>query len=128
MSIKAILRNAGELLLGEVVSETEDYIDFVDLFFVVLGKGQNEQIGIQFAPVELICIQPAIPLKALTDYDRDHKFVTRVFKNQILIDGVTLKPGIVENYENTRKPRNIITPSSNIIASENDKKIINLFD
>lgn len=130
MSIKAILRNAGELLIGEVVNECEELIEFSDLSFVVIGQGQTQnQVGLQFIPVELVSVNPPVPLKAITENEEGVKSTVTVYRNQLLNDNVKLKAEIIENFESARNPSRIIMPKNDIITPESsDNKVIKLFD
>lgn len=130
MNIKSVLRSAGELLLGEVVGETDEYIDFVDLSFLTVGGSQNPgQIAIQFVPVDLLSIQPMpVPIKAVMDSEAE-KLVIRLYKNQLLCADVKLKQEILDNYRTAKDPNAIVTPSKRIITPDDSSgKIINLYD
>lgn len=127
--IRVIFRNAGELLIGELVNETKEYLEFVDLAFVAIGQGQNQgQISLQFVPVDMLAIQPMpVPLKAILA-DQNEKPVFKLFKSQILNENVKIKDDIVKNYESARNPSPIITPDKSIVTPSNDNKVIKLFD
>lgn len=128
MSVRAILKNAGELLIGEVVNECDELIEFVDLSFVVLGKAEGNQMGIQFVPADIISMNPPLSLKAVIK-NPEEKPVLTIYKNQILIDNVQLKDDLMEGFERARNPKAIITPSKSIITPEKtENKVIKLFE
>lgn len=129
MNIKTIFKNAGELLIGEVINETEEYYDFADLAYVSVGAGQEQgKVQVQFVPVDMLAIQPiALPLKAIVA-DPSTKLTMRVYKNQILIDKVEIKAEIIANYQAARVPSSIITPDKKIVVPSGEEKVIKLFD
>lgn len=131
MNIKVFFKNAGELLIGELVNETISYYDFVDLAYVSVTPGQAQgQVAITFVPFDMLTLHPVpVPLKAIVA-DANAKLTMRIYKDQITIDDVVIKDEIIENYKSASSiivpDKKLITPDD--LAGSADNKIIKLFD
>lgn len=134
MNIKVFFKNAGELLIGELVNEASFYYEFVDLAYISVTPGQAQgQVAITFVPFDMLTLHPVpVPLKAIVA-DANAKLTMRVYKDQISIYDVAIKDEIIENYKSAREPSSIIVPDKKLITPDDltgsaDNKIIKLFD
>lgn len=111
---RAILRDLFQVVIGELVSETDDVL--VLRRPALLGIQTNgKDMNIQFVPFDLINAQPPVSLKALLEANEE--LIDFTFnKRSIISDNVPLNSQIFNGYSESLKPKSLITPSTELVG------------
>ena len=102
-----ILKNISELLVAILVEETETTVKIKNPAFLGIS-GQNNQVNINFIPIEMLSIQPPVNIRNfLADSQQD--IVYTFEKNALLKHDFELAENVISNYLNlvnsTAKPQ-----------------------
>jgi len=120
--IVGFLRNISELVVAVLVSETKSELKVKKPAFLGIN-GQNNQVNINFIPMELLSINPTVNVRNLLK-DPTEDLVFTFDKKALLKSGLELSDSVIENY------KTLITapPSSEPEISENsEENIVKLF-
>ena len=116
---RAVYRDLSQLVLGELVDETETHIVLRDAVLLAFGGGGDGQVAVQFLPVDLLSMQPPVTIRNFTE---DPHFDSRYAKCSLLNLDVEINTSILDNYEKFLNPSKIVTPTNA------DVPAIKLFD
>lgn len=97
-----ILRNISELLVATLVEENEHWIKVKNPAFLGIG-GQNNQININFIPVEMLSLQPSVNVRSLLA-DPTEELIYTFYKSTVLIPVLELAQNVKDNYLSLTKP------------------------
>lgn len=105
--VVGILKNISELLVAILVEETETTVKIKNPAFLGIS-GQNNQVNINFIPIEMLSIQPPVNIRNfLADAQQD--IVYTFDKNSLLKYDFELAANVITNYLNlvnsTSKPQ-----------------------
>jgi hypothetical protein len=124
--IIGILKDISQLVVGVVATETEETISLRDP--VLMGiAGQGNQVNISLIPLDILSIQPTVPIRHPNIVKDPSKEILFTFnKNNVLAHGIELSEGVVQNYKQFTNRSPIITPTTQGIVAPNDN-IVKLF-
>lgn len=113
-----ILKNISELLVAILVEETETTIKIKSPAFLGIS-GQNNQVNINFIPVEMLSIQPPVNVRNLLENPQEDIIYT-FEKNSLLKYDFKLSSNVITNYLNlvnstTKQPDQSVKPEDNIV-------------
>lgn len=105
--VVGILKNISELLVAVLVEENETVIKVKNPAFIGIS-GQNNQVNINFIPIEMLSIQPPVNIRNfLADSQQD--IIYTFDKNSLIKYDFVLAENVVSNYLNlvnsTNKPQ-----------------------
>lgn len=123
MSEKVIglLKDISELIVATLVEETETTIVVKNPAFLGIS-GQNGQININFIPVEMLSLQPAVNIRNLLA-DPTEALLYTFDKRSLLQYNLNLAKNVVDNYSAlTVKP-----PVTTATPAPTDEKVVKLF-
>lgn len=93
-----ILKNISELLVAILVEETETTVKVKNPAFLGIS-GLNNQVNINFIPIEMLSIQPPVNIRNfLADAQQD--IVYTFEKNSLIKYDLELAQNVVSNYLN----------------------------
>jgi len=95
--IVGILKNISELLVVDVVSEDEKVIVVKNPAFLGIN-GVNGQININFIPVEMLSLAPAVNIRNLLA-DPTVDILYTFEKSSLLLYDLKLSQNVVDNYK-----------------------------
>lgn len=110
--IIGILKDISQLIIGEVVGETDETITLKDSVLLGIG-GQGNQVNISLIPLDILSIQPVVPIKhpnIVKDPSKDITFTFR--KDSVLNWNIEMSDNIVQNYKQVTNKSNLVLPSS----------------
>lgn len=108
-----ILRNISELIVASLVKETKTDIIVKNPAFLGIG-GQDGQVNINFIPIELLSISPAVNVRSLLSNPGEDILYT-FSKNSVLNYKLELADNVVENYKNLtlrQAPQSVPAPAT----------------
>lgn len=106
-----ILKNISELIVASLVEETETSLIVKNPAFLGIG-GQDGQVNINFIPIELLSISPAVNVRSLLAKPTEDILYT-FDKKSVLNHKLELAENVVENYKNlTLRPATPLPPST----------------
>jgi hypothetical protein len=120
-----ILKNVSELIVATLVEETDSVIKVKNPAFLGIS-GQNNQININFIPLEMLSLQPSVNVRNLLA-NQTEELIYTFDKNSLLHSGLDLAQNVIDNYKNLTNGKSDApsqTPVSNKSAEDN---IIKLF-
>lgn len=117
-----IIRNISELIVGVVVSETEDKVVLKDATFLVVANADaSGKPNINFVPLEMISMQPPINVRSFVK-DSSKSLEFTFYKSALINSDVELNAEIVNHYNMLVRK---IQPATNTLPRE--KEIVKLF-
>lgn len=112
---KAFLRDLAQVIIGELVEETDEVIRLKKPSLMGVTPQQNNSVSLQFIPMELANMQPPISFKLFLEKAEDMDDAVFTFnKNQILVDNLDLKSDIYNGYAESHKPKPQIAVPENL--------------
>jgi hypothetical protein len=97
-TIIGILRNVGELYVATLIKEDDECIWVKNPAFLAVN-GQNGQININFIPLEMLSVSPALNIRNfLTDPTQEIQYP--FYKKSVLLYNLALTQNVVDNYKN----------------------------
>lgn len=121
-----ILRNISELLVATLVEETDQYVKVKNPAFLGIG-GQNNQININFIPVEMLSLQPSVNVRNLLANPTEELIYT-FYKSTVLIPVLELAQNVKDNYLSLTKPSGAPVSTPVIEAAKTaEDNIVKLF-
>lgn len=118
--IIGILKNVSELIVATLVEETDTAVKVKNPAFLGIS-GQNNQININFIPLEMLSLQPSVNVRNLLANPTE-ELVYSFDKNSVLKSDLTLAQNVIDNYKNLTNGKQAPVPNKS--AEEN---IIKLF-
>lgn len=117
---KAIYRDVGQIVIGELVEETKAKVVLKNPALLnIVQDGQS--LNVQFIPMEFIQLNPRpISIKSLLKEEAVEGFTLTFDKNQILNADVELKDDFFNGYEQAMNPSQIVTPPSGLVDSSGE--------
>jgi hypothetical protein len=114
-----ILKNVSELIVATLVEETDTAVKVKNPAFLGIA-GQNNQININFIPLEMLSLQPSVNVRNLLANPAEELIYT-FDKNSVLKSDLVLAQNVIDNYKNltTAKP----APTTAKTAEENVVKL-----
>lgn len=117
-----LLKNISELIVATLVEETNSTIVVKNPAFLGIS-GQNGQINVNFIPVEMLSLTPAVNIRNLLANPTEELLYT-FEKNSLLQYNLKLAANVVENYNAlTTKP---VSPAPTAPAATHDN-VVKLF-
>lgn len=101
-NIVGILRNVGELYVATFVKEDDGCVWVKNPAFLAVN-GQNGQININFIPLEMLSVNPALNIRNFLEnptQDIEYPF----YKNAVLLYNLKLAQNVIDNYKNLTNP------------------------
>lgn len=110
---KAIYRDVGQVVIGEVESENKTTIT-LKRPAILHAQAQGEAMNLQFIPMELLSMNPPLSIRSLLKKEAaDRESLSLTFcKSQLLHSDVELNDEIFEGYNQATNPSAIITPQN----------------
>jgi hypothetical protein len=118
-----ILKNISELLVAILVEENDTAIKIKAPAFLGIS-GQNNQVNINFIPIEMLSIQPAVNIRNLLQNPQEDIIYT-FEKSSLLKYDLQLAENVISNYlnlvnsvntnNNTKQSDQSVKPEDNII-------------
>lgn len=115
---RAVYRDVGQVVVGELVRETKATIELRKP--AILHTQQNgESLNLQFIPMELLSMNPPIPIRALMKKESipEEGLNITFSKDQLLHADLDLNQEIFDGYDQSVNPPSIITPNSGGLVS-----------
>jgi hypothetical protein len=124
--IVGVLKDISQLVVGVVASETEDTVSLRDP--VLMGiAGQGNQVNISLIPLDILSIQPTVPIRHPNIVKDPLKEMLFTFnKKNVLVYDIELSDGVVQNYRQFTNRSTIITPSTPAVVTP-ENNIVKLF-
>lgn len=97
-TIIGILRNVGELYVATLVKEDDECIWVKNPAFLAVN-GQNGQININFIPLEMLSVSPALNIRNFLT-DPTQEILYPFYKKSVLLYNLGLAQNVVDNYRN----------------------------
>lgn len=91
-----ILKNVSELIVATLIEETSDFVKVKNPAFLGIS-GQNGQINVNFIPIEMLSLQPAVNVRNLMA-DPTEELTYTFNKNSVLKYDLNLAKNVVDNY------------------------------
>lgn len=115
LKVIGILKNISELIVATLVEETDTAVVVKNPAFLGIS-GQDGQVNINFIPLEMLSISPAINLRSLLASPTDD-IVYTFAKSNVLNANLELAENVIENYKNLtlRQPVPQKTEEENIV-------------
>lgn len=115
-----ILKNVSELIVATLVEETDTTVKVKNPAFLGIS-GQNNQININFIPLEMLSLQPSVNIRNLLANPTE-ELVYSFDKNSVLKADLTLAQNVIDNYKNLTNGKQAPTP-----AKSAEDNIVKLF-
>jgi hypothetical protein len=122
--IIGILKNVSELIVATLVEEKDNIIKVKHPAFLGIS-GQNNQININFIPLEMLSIQPSVNVRNLLANPTEELIYT-FDKNAMLKTDLDLAQNVIENYKNLTSKSPSVQPQVAVNKNPEDN-IIKLF-
>lgn len=122
--IIGILKNVSELIVATLVEEKDNIIKVKHPAFLGIS-GQNNQININFIPLEMLSIQPSVNVRNLLANPTEELIYT-FDKNAMLKTDLNLAQNVIENYKTLTSKSPSIQPQVAVDKNPEDN-IIKLF-
>jgi hypothetical protein len=122
--IIGILKNVSELIVATLVEEKDNIIKVKHPAFLGIS-GQNNQININFIPLEMLSIQPSVNVRNLLANPTEELIYT-FDKNAMLKTDLDLAQNVIENYKNLTSKSPSVQPQVAVNTNPEDN-IIKLF-
>lgn len=121
---RALLRDVAQIVVGELVSETDATVTLRNSSILGITIQAETNMNLQFIPMNLVCINPAVSLTAILA-PGEHDDVITFRKDLLLSDNVNLNKQIFDGYISSRNPApTISTPQhSGAIVGPNGQPI-----
>jgi hypothetical protein len=119
-----ILKNVSELIVATLVEETDTTVKVKNPAFLGIS-GQNNQININFIPLEMLSLQPSVNVRNLLANPTE-ELVYTFDKNSVLKSDLILAQNVIDNYNNLTSGKSSAqpqTPATNKSAEENIVKL-----
>jgi len=110
--IIGILKDISQLIIGVVVAETDETITIKDGVLMGIG-GQGNQVNISLIPLDILSIQPVVPIKhpnIVKDPSKDITFTFR--KDGVLNYDIEIADSVIQNYKQVTNRSNLVLPSN----------------
>ena len=115
-----ILKNVSELIVATLVEETDTTVKVKNPAFLGIS-GQNNQININFIPLEMLSLQPSVNVRNLLANPAE-ELVYSFDKNSVLKSDLILAQNVIDNYKNLTNGKQSPTP-----AKSAEDNIVKLF-
>ena len=125
-NIIGILKNVSELIVATLVDENEKTVSVKNPAFLGIS-GQNNQVNINFIPIEVLSLQPFVNIRAFLANPTED-IVYTFDKSSVLHAKLELAQNVKDNYRNmvTQKPQTPVTPTQEAPKSP-ENNIVKLF-
>lgn len=107
-----ILKNVSELIVATLVEETKTVVKVKNPAFLGIS-GQNNQVNINFIPLEMLSLQPSVNVRNLLA-DPGKELHYTFDKSSVLKWDLELADNVINNYKNltTKQPTPAPQPSN----------------
>lgn len=110
--IIGILKDISQLIIGAVVSETDEIIVIKDAVLLGIG-GQGNNVNISLIPLDILSIQPVVPIKHPNIVKDPSKELTFTFrKDAVLNYDIEMADSVIQNYKQVTNRSNLVLPSN----------------
>jgi len=120
-----ILKNVSELIVATLVEETDSVIKVKNPAFLGIS-GQNNQININFIPLEMLSLQPSVNVRNLLA-NQTEELIYTFDKNSVLHSGLDLAQNVIDNYKNLTNGKSDAPSQTPVINKSAEDNIIKLF-
>lgn len=114
-----ILKNVSELIVATLVEETDTTVKVKNPAFLGIA-GQNNQININFIPLEMLSLQPSVNVRNLLANPTE-ELIYSFDKNSVLKSDLVLAQNVIDNYKNLTVAKPAPAPAKT--AEENVVKL-----
>lgn len=119
---RAVLKDLAQIIIGELVEETETELILKRPSMLGVSVNQEQGMNIQFIPMDVVSINPAVSLRVLLSPDAEERNF-RLKKDNLLLDKIELNEQIFNGYRESLEPKNILTPNPSELVGPNGEPI-----
>jgi hypothetical protein len=119
--IIGILKNVSEFIVATLVNETEHTLEIKNP--ALLGiTGENNQVSINFIPIEMLSLQPAVNIRNLLS-NPVGDIIYPVYKGSVWKWDFELAQNVKDNYSNLTRKTNTPPAPDKLPSEENIVKL-----